>query len=224
MKRKVYARFYHDSNTDLTYRTIAILQFGDSWDIIGAAVLANPGTADLNNEVISQEEMSHLSGITNYIDNWSVVNFNRDTTIRDWIPRIFNGYFNNNRRELNGVIILFNIFNVKDQNQLRAVENHSTANSRYLYMSDSDITLINSCCPIVYLGWGDAVMADPKLKSIANKIFNRIEPRLISAYDRDFNCNKFYHPRAVQLGFRRWNSVKKVISDFDKAIISKPQK
>lgn len=223
MKRKVYARFFHDSNTDLTYRTIAILQFGDSWDIIGAAVLANPGTADLKDEEISQEEMSHLAAITNHTDNWSVVNFNRDTTIRDWIPRIFNGYYNNDPRELNGVIILLNIFNVKDQNQLRAVENHSIANSQYLYMSDSDIKLINSCCPIVYLGWGDAVMADAKLNNIAYKIFNRIEPRLISAYDRDFNRNKFYHPRAIQLGFRQRDSVKKLISDFDNAITSKPR-
>ena len=39
---KVYARYF--SEDGLNFRRDTILRFGDSWDVIGAAVLINPGS------------------------------------------------------------------------------------------------------------------------------------------------------------------------------------
>lgn len=40
---KVYAEYFEEDG--LLYRRNTLLQFGDSWDLIGSAVLANPGCA-----------------------------------------------------------------------------------------------------------------------------------------------------------------------------------
>lgn len=40
---KVYAEYFEEKGS--TFRTNTILQFGDSWNLIGNIVLANPGSA-----------------------------------------------------------------------------------------------------------------------------------------------------------------------------------
>ena len=43
---KVYAEFINDES--LIFRTRTLLQFGDSWDLIGSIVMKNPGSAKRN--------------------------------------------------------------------------------------------------------------------------------------------------------------------------------
>lgn len=216
---KVYARFYEDTESGLRYRTNTILQFGDSWDIIGAAVLTNPGSAEISKEEVSAEALNHLKKLTGSEDCWDVVNFSRDTTIRDWLPRIFNGYFaQQGEHGLSGIILLYNLFNIKNQDLGKAVEScknaqlSRNAQSSFLYTTATDIALINKA-PIVYLGWGNVAKRELFPKR-AIELFSAIHPNLRSHYNPEFEKNTFYHPHAVCLGYKRWNGVKKLMADF----------
>lgn len=214
---KVYARFHTDEKSGLTYRTNTILQFGNSWNIIGAAVLTNPGSAIIAEEKVSEEALKQLANLTGNNDNWSIVNFSRDTTIRDWLPRIFNGYFAQQGEDgLSGIILLYNLFNIKNQDLGKAVESYQKAQSPFLYTTAADIALINKA-PIVYLGWGN-VAKNGLFKERAVELFSAINPKLRAHYDPAFEKNTFYHPRAVNMGYKRWNGVKNLMSAFYKKI------
>ena len=75
---KVYARYF--SQNGLNLRTNTILQFGESFDIIGAAVLINPGSAKPLNKPLYQEQLHLLSSITGKFDHWQ--EFSIDSTMR----------------------------------------------------------------------------------------------------------------------------------------------
>lgn len=209
--RKVFARFYTDTTTGITYRLNTILQFGNSWKIIGSAILLNPGSAT-SSELPCEEDLSQLNILTGEKDGWKIVN--SDPTIRSWLPKVFNGYFANKYRELNGVILLFNLFNIKEANSSKAQEIFMHANSEYLYTSKSDIDLINKS-PIVFIGWG---RLSPELTFHAKHLFSQLDKKIISHYNTDFEKNIFYHPRALQLGYKRWKNAKKNISKFENAL------
>lgn len=212
---KVYARFHMDEKSGLTYRTNTILQFGNSWNIIGAAILTNPGSAIIAEEKVSTEALKQLANLTGNNDNWSIVNFNRDTTIRDWLPRIFNGYFaHQGEHGLSGIILLYNLFNIKNQDLGKAVESYQKAQSPFLYTTATDIALINKA-PIVYLGWGNVAQHE-LFKERAIELFSAINPNIRSHYDAAFEKNTFYHPRAICLGYKRWNGVQNLMSAFYK--------
>ena len=98
--RKVFACFYTDEATNITYRRNTVLQFGDSWDVIGTAILLNPGSATIAADQLLDKELESLRDLTGIADGWQVVDFGRDATIRDWLPKIFNGYYAHKEREL----------------------------------------------------------------------------------------------------------------------------
>lgn len=214
MQRKVFARFHQDNKNNLTYRTNTILQFGDSWDIIGAAILTNPGTAIIAQETVSDTDLKHLEPLAGTREGWNVVNYSRDATIRDWLPRIFNGYFAlQGEHELNGIILLYNLFNIKSQDLNKAVELYKNAESPFLHTTEEDIKQINQA-PIVYLGWGN-VAKNRLFQEEAKKLFSAIKPDLRSHYDPIFENNTFYHPHAIQLGYKG-GKVQSLISAFYK--------
>ena len=74
---KVYARYF--SEDGLNFRRDTILRFGDSWDVIGAAVLINPGSAHPLAEIDSETIIAHLSSITGHSDCWK--EFSADATM-----------------------------------------------------------------------------------------------------------------------------------------------
>ncbi|GIJ93186.1 hypothetical protein CAPN002_04040 [Capnocytophaga stomatis] len=44
---KVYAHFFEEKGEkEVQYRWRTLLQFGDSWEIIGSVVMKNPGSAE----------------------------------------------------------------------------------------------------------------------------------------------------------------------------------
>ena len=70
---KVFARWIkatldNHSEEEYHFRKNTILQFGNSWDIIGAAILINPGSALPTNESIDCETISKLQKISDICD------------------------------------------------------------------------------------------------------------------------------------------------------------
>ena len=84
---KVFARWIkapldNHSEEEYYFRKNTILQFGNSWDIIGAAILINPGSALPTDESIDCETISRLQKISDICDKkdeWRA--FNADSTI-----------------------------------------------------------------------------------------------------------------------------------------------
>lgn len=64
---KVYARYFTENG--LNFRLDTVLQFGNNWDIVGAAVLINPGSAKPIAE-IDHETANHLSMVTGVKGNF----------------------------------------------------------------------------------------------------------------------------------------------------------
>lgn len=213
--RKVFACFYTDESTNITYRRNTVLQFGDSWDVIGTAILLNPGSATIAADQLLDKELESLRNLTGIADGWQVVDFGRDATIRDWLPKIFNGYYAHKERELKGVILLYNLFNLKEPNSDKAKDIYAKVDSDYLYTSQSDIDLINKS-PIVYIGWGKGL--SPELTEQAHRLFESLDKKVISHYNSVMDDNVFYHPRAIQLGYKRFEKVKEIITRFEEAL------
>lgn len=132
---KVYARYFSENR--LNFRLNTVLQFGDSRNIIGASVLINPGSARPISEPDS-ETISALESITGYGDNWR--QFSPDATMRQ-LAKIFSGWYAGDEKPLNGCILLFNLFNLRDKDLGEALELQRNCDSRHLFSTEKNINL-----------------------------------------------------------------------------------
>ena len=84
---KVYAEFINDES--LIFRTRTLLQFGDSWDLIGSIVMKNPGSAKPGKGIdnVIAEKLSKYYNEKINSECWFVSD--GDPTMRDILP-IFN--------------------------------------------------------------------------------------------------------------------------------------
>ncbi len=67
---KVYAEFIDDNG--LLFRTKTLLQFGDSWDLIGSIVMKNPGSAKPEKKIDEEKtkDISNFYGKEMDFINW----------------------------------------------------------------------------------------------------------------------------------------------------------
>jgi hypothetical protein len=141
---KVFAEYI--KYKELYFRRNTLLQFGDSWDLIGNIVLANPGSAKPKN-VISSEELLLINGFyqkyrqQDIFEPLNYREFNDDPTMR-MVAKIFNGLYIGREFKLNGTIQLFNTFNIKNQNLKSAITQIDVDSdllfSRNVFTGDSD--------------------------------------------------------------------------------------
>ena len=113
---KVYADYFKESNCK-EYRKKTLLHFGEGTNLLGSAVLMNPGSAKPIGEPDSKFLKSFYGEnhqITELdLKNWKT--FSPDSTMGQ-LEKIFNGWYLGKQRELNGVIQLFNCFYFRNQN------------------------------------------------------------------------------------------------------------
>ncbi|MGN0029998.1 MAG: hypothetical protein ACI35Q_09765 [Marinilabiliaceae bacterium] len=204
---EVYARYF--SQEGLDFRPDTVLKFGSSWDVVGAAVLINPGSA-APVSYVDGETTKCLAAITGRDDNWRA--FKPDSTMRQ-LAKIFSGWYIGLNRELKGCILLFNLFNIRNQNlnaaigQLYSIENNIVQSP---FTSDSDMLNLTKV-EHVYLGWGSA--GKYKLRKYAEPIFELVK-RKCDYLDPDFMRNPFYHPGFVNRAYKRNANVRKIICGF----------
>lgn len=212
---KVYARYIQDNG--LEYRFDTLLQFGESWELIGNVVLANPGSSSplKNIDKTGSEEITRF--FNEYrkgeqIDSSEWFMFSLDSTMQQ-IEKIFNGfYINDETKELNGVIQLFNCFNLKNQNLENAVFQLENIH-RDDVLTPAEITQFFGNRP-VYFGFSQSVLRCKNLQEVARSIFEKTPEELKTIYDEDFNKNKFYHPRYINCSYTRNERTKKIMKDF----------
>lgn len=194
-RMRVYAEYFEEHG--LAFRRNTILQFGDSWDLIGNIVLANPGSATPIHKINTDESAKlqlfykHFRNNENFrLDNWH--EFKSDPTMQR-IEKIFNGGYLQKNNKLNGVIQLFNTFNIKNQNLEEAI-GQIGINSDLLFSIGIEKYFHNKP---TYFGFSKYVLNNEVLKPIAENIFNNSSDEIRSIYKSKFTDNSFYHPTYV---------------------------
>lgn len=204
---RVYAEYFINNNGK-EYRKKTLLHFGNSTNLIGSAVLINPGSAkpigDPDSEFIKSfyDENHHIKNIDTNI--WKA--FSPDSTMGQ-LEKIFNGWYLGESSELNGVIQLFNCFYFKNQNLGEAIINYN-AESEFNF-NESQFFIDKP----VYFGWGGAGKYD-NLKPIAIEIFTKYDQNKTPIYDSKFENNCFYHPGYVNRSYSRSDRTQKLMRDF----------
>ena len=204
---KVYAEFIEDDG--FQFRTKALLQFGDSWDLIGSIVMKNPGGAKPG-EIITKENSEKLNQFYNKEieqKNWSFTN--ADNTMNN-ISAIFNGNYIGYNRELNGIIQIFNLSNICDTNVDNAHKNGNLTKSKFLLPNINE-TIEQFKDRPVYLGFGDFYTNKKSnhfnvLKNSAQKLFEFVKNSKNDYLEDDYlidelyyHKNSFYHPQYLKI-------------------------
>jgi len=198
---RVFAEYIEEA--DLTYRKNTLLQFGSSWKLIGNAVLANPGSSRPISKLGSGTIQSvgeffnyYRHGASAKTANW--YEFSSDSTMRQ-VEKIFSGWYLGEDRELNGVIQLFNTFNVVNQNLRKAV-GLIESGSEHMF-SPACHQYFNNCR--TYFGFSSAVLGNKELNRVAKEIFDGSSGDVKKPYKEQFSDNKFYHPGYVNRSYKR---------------------
>lgn len=197
----VFAEYFEENN--ITYRRNTILQFGNSWQLIGNIVLANPGSATPIVNITQESSVKlkkfyksyRFGGIFN-VENW--FEFKVDSTMR-FVEKIFNGEYVGNNKELNGVVQLFNIFNIRNPNLEKAVGKIEIETD---FMFPSTIAKYFHDKP-TYFGFSKKALKNKTLQKIAKRIFNNSSEKILSIYKKGFSDNAFYHPMYINRAYNQ---------------------
>lgn len=187
---KVFAHYFKSKDTLNDYRWRTLLQFGNSWEIIGSVVMKNPGSAAPIKAIDNQDILIHLRSFCSEYD-WFL--FSEDNTMQN-IERLFSVYYYSKTgvQTLNGIIQIFNLMNVRDPNlELALIKN----NGESLPFSKTTESDIKSLVAPVYIGWGDLWKNQP-FREDAEKIFTAVQKQFDGNYlIPRLADNKFYHPQ-----------------------------
>lgn len=204
---KVFARYF--SEDGFNFRLNTVLQFGKSWDVIGAAILINPGSANPIGNV-THEDLHSLTLLSGKSDHWR--EFSMDSTMRQ-LEKIFNKWYIGEEKSLNGVILLFNLFNLREQDLEKAIELLQKCKSSHCYISDSDMKILSGLRK-VYLGWGQIGKIHTTLRQYAEPIFSKLYPKLAYYLQKSFDDNPFYHPGFINRSYKRSPNTKDLLNKF----------
>lgn len=112
------------------FRWRTLLQFGESWDIIGSVVMKNPGSAAASCAVTDPETLQVLQGFDENTNKETWFEFTPDQTmycIRD----LFREYYSaNTHKDLNGIIQIFNLFYIREPNLECALQKRLSSDQR----------------------------------------------------------------------------------------------
>lgn len=202
---KVYAQYFEFNR--LKYRLNTILQFGDSFAHIGNIILANPGSSK---PVGNIDEISKDS-IKTFFDSFKGRNFNDlnwhefsvDTTMRV-VEKIFNGsYVTDEPLQLNGVVQLFNVFNIANPNLGETLASIPKDDNPYIITLDIADFIADKP---TYIGFPHDVLyhQDDHIRKFPQNIFESMPPKIKKFYENDIE-KTFYHPMYISRAYRKEN-------------------
>ena len=154
---KVYTHFYEDPNNEIIYRWRTLLQIGESWNICGTVFMKNPGSSFTIGKDSLIEDTNLLDKLRIFDDDetsktspW--YEFSEDKTMT-YVEDLFQAYYSAHQKTLEGIIQIFNLFNIRDADLKKAIEkSKGNVKDNLVYTIDDDIKHI---VPPVYIGWGD---------------------------------------------------------------------
>jgi len=191
---EVFAEHIVEDNVE--YRRKTLLKFGETEKLIGSAILINPGSSvpigEANTEFVRRFYNALEVDTDLNLQNWKA--FKVDSTMRQ-LERIFNGWYVQDARPLDGVIQLFNCYYYRNQNLNEAIENFMES-SKYVF-NEYDYLKTKP----VYFGWGNQGKFGA-FENIARSIFAKCDFACSSVYDQKFLENCFYHPGYVNRSYK----------------------
>lgn len=200
---KVYALWHEENGYEYRWRTI--LQFGTSWNVIGSVYMKNPGSA-YPIAVPDNDTLKLLNKKFSNSDEWKKFNWDKDLTIK-YIKSLFHEYYKT--ESLNGVIQIFNLFNLRDAGLVAALKVLKTGSCNENYVHSFDEDLNNLVFP-VYLGWGN-LLNDSYFKeapyaekievafNTAKELTKKQNKKWYLDDDLHSSNNHYYHPKFIYL-------------------------
>lgn len=189
---KVYSHFSKLNNSE-GLRWGTILQFGDSWAVIGSVVMKNPGSSACGNEVHDSSILENLQSFQSPDKVW--YEFTIDDTMRK-VAKLFRyKEGTKNTDSLNGVIRIFNLFYYREADLGKALLQKAEYEMPEEIISDE----INLLQPPVYLGFGDLAF-DKNFTVRARAFYDKAINLGMECYLPDFEANTFRHPQYL-MGF-----------------------
>ncbi len=118
---KCYARWTENKKGDDNkfYRDQTILQFGNDWNLIANIILLNPGSASPKNDVKMNDYLAdkRLPFFIGANEDQNYYEFGLDRLMQDLLKCFSKKYEG-------GVIKIYNLFNLKNQNSKNAIEEY----------------------------------------------------------------------------------------------------
>ena len=210
---KVYTHYLCKNKIEYRWRTI--IKIGDSWNIRGTIFMKNPGSSkyvEPNKSPI--EDSGLLEKLRTFDDRRSSLScewyeFSVDRTMI-CVINLFKAYYEAHGKQLNGVIQIFNLFNVRDVNVGRAIDKGKDDGlDKLVYTTDDDIKNIVSP---VYIGWGN-LWRVPAHRENAQRIFSEVIKKT-SYLCNSIEDNKFYHPQYLMNYGKNRKNCKEVFDKF----------
>lgn len=210
---KVYTHYL--CKNEIEYRWRTIIQIGDSWDIRGTIFMKNPGSSkSVEQKQRPIENSGLLEKLRKFDDrrtslSYEWYEFSIDRTM-SCVINLFKAYYEEQGEQLNGVIQIFNLFNIRDVNVWRAIDKcKDDGLDKLVYTTDDDIKNIVSP---VYIGWGN-LWKVPAHKENAQKIFSEVIKKT-SYLCNSLEDNKFYHPQYLMSYGKNRKNCKDVLEKF----------
>ena len=210
---KVYTHYLCKNKIEYRWRTI--IQIGNSWDICGTIFMKNPGSSKYVEPNISPIKNSGLLEKLRTFDDtrtslsYEWYEFSIDRTM-SCVINLFKAYYEAHGKQLNGVIQIFNLFNIRDVNVWRAIDKcKDDGLDKLVFTTDDDIKHIMSP---VYIGWGN-LWRNPAHKENAQRIFSEVIKNPSYLCNR-IEENKFYHPQYLMSYGKNRKNCKDVLEKF----------
>ena len=215
---RVYVHYYKDNATGIEYRWRTLLQTGESWDIRGTVIMKNPGSSKpmsiidgkaipINNGKLLKRLYAFDNGDSYSGYDW--YQFSVDNTMGH-VGRLIGDYLRAHDMPVDGVIQIFNLFNIRDVDLNKALEKMKTSQSDSILMTTSDD--IKHLVPPVYLGWGN-LRNNQYFKDNAKLFFEEAKNRALYL-DPNYGNNPFYHPQYLLVYGRNKEKCKNIYSSF----------
>jgi len=202
---KVYAEFIEDDG--LLFRTKTLLQYGNSWDLIGSIVMKNPGSAKPGNPLSEYSKNGISDFYSKQIDFKNCTEASNNPTLKK-IVSFFNGSYLQKNIKLNGIIQVFNIYNICEPKIKFVYQKAENSNTNLLFI-DLKNTIKQFKNKPVYLGFFDfytykKTKHSDYLQSIASGIFDYVKnSNFMYLPCDDIIDNPMYHPFSPQINKRR---------------------
>lgn len=210
---KVYTHYLNKNEKEYRWRTI--LQIGDSWEVRGTIFMKNPGSSiNLNENSVPIKDDGILDNLRKFDDT-------KNSFSNDWyeftidktmacVKELFETYYCAHKESLNGVIQIFNLFNIRDANLGKAIDkSKGDIIDELVYTTDDDVKHIVSP---VYVGWGN-LWRNPKHRTNAEKIISEIIKKT-TYLSGDVQKNRYYHPLFLMRYGKNKENCKKCLDKF----------
>lgn len=212
---RVFTHFHEmdlPSGRTVGVRWRTILQFGDSWDVIGNVVMKNPGSARVaKGETSSITDIFLTQELHEFApeDNNAWYEFRPDATMHS-IKDLFARRYGINKHELRGVIQIFNLFYIKNPDLNTAIDDDSDV--RFEICTRDLHHLEQHKDKPTYIGWGD-LWASERYSEKAKCMFEMVQP-FNSYLNPEISRNSFIHPLYLMRYGRKLEGCAKLISLF----------